>query len=400
METAPKKFFISTVSMGCVNSLAENERHRKDLNENGMASARSLEEADVILVNTCAVVIESEDESIKRIEEFKKKFPSKEIQVSGCLPKINSNRLKSVHNGKVIPFNETKPFDESVDSVGVDDIKVLPTFQLFIIKMRSMIAYVELRFHLRVPLLKNIFEGSILNPSFKHITVSQGCLGQCTFCGIKRAKGKLISRSLDSIMRQFNALIERNQRKIWLLADDVGCWGMDIGLDVATLIEKMLETKEDFSLVINFLDPTYLVMYRERLVKCFSDKRIMSVCIPLQSGSEVVLEKMKRDYDPNDVVEILKEIKKKNPAICLRTNYIAGFPGETWGDLFKSVKTFLYYDAIYNLKYSVRPYTLASTYPDHLSDKNKSIRTNVMNVFAFARHSYIFLKSLLSIEKI
>lgn len=400
MQILQKKFHISTVSIGCINSLAENQRHRKFFENNGMIPSVSIEDADVILVNTCAVVIESEDTSIITIENYKKKYPEKEIQVSGCLPRINSKRLKSIHDGKIISFEETKPFSSEVDSVDSADMSVLPGFQLFIIKMRSMLSYIELNYRFQFPLLKNIFEGSILNPSYKHITVSQGCLGLCTFCGIKKAKGKLVSRTLNSILNQFHSLLERDERKIWLLADDVGCWGEDLGANVGVLLEKMLENNEDFNLVINFLDPTYLIKHRESLIKSFSDPRITSVCIPLQSGSGAILESMKRFYDPIEVVEILKIIKKSNPAICLRTNYIGGFPGETWSDLAQSIKTFFYYDAIYNLKYSARPYTLAASYTNQLSDRNKSFRTGVMNIFAFMRHSYIFIKSIFLVKRI
>jgi threonylcarbamoyladenosine tRNA methylthiotransferase CDKAL1 len=400
MSAQPKKYFISTVSMGCINSLAENERHRNSFDGEQMVQAVSPKEADIILVNTCAVVIESEDDSIRMIESYKKLYPDKEIQVSGCLPKINSKRLKSIHQGKVISFEETKPFNEVVDTVEPSDISVIPTFQLFIIKMRSIILKVEDRFKIRVPLLKNIFEGSIMNPSFKHITVSQGCLGLCTFCSIKKAKGKLVSRSLSSIMRQFDSLLERKQNKIWLLADDVGCWGEDIGLNIGDLLESFLATKEDFSLVINFLDPTFLVKNKDSLIKSFSDRRIISVCIPLQSGSQKILDRMKRYYDPDEVTKILKEIKKNNPEICLRTNYIAGFPGESWADLWMSIKSFAYYDAIYNLKFSARPNTLAATYEDQLPSFNKALRTNIMNFFAFGRHVYVFIKSFGSVKVI
>jgi tRNA-2-methylthio-N6-dimethylallyladenosine synthase len=124
------------------------------------------------------------------------------------------------------------------------------------------------------------------------------------------------------------------------------------------------------------------------------------VCVPLQSGSQKILDQMKRFYKPDDVLKILKKIKKNNPNICLRSNYIAGFPGETWKDVFQSIFTLGAYDAIYTLKYSPRPFTPAAAYPNQLSERSKMRRTHLMNFLSHIRHFYVAFKSILSLKKI
>jgi MiaB/RimO family radical SAM methylthiotransferase len=392
----PKKYFISTVTIGCINSLAENERHRNEFNSLGYVASKNAEDADIILVNTCAVIDESETASVDTIVNYKNRYPNKEIQVAGCLPKINVKKIKEIHQGKIISFPDTNPFDDKVDSIGNSDLATLPNFQRFVLKMRIVLLFIENTLGLKFPLLSNICEGSILNPRFKYITVSHGCLGQCTFCGIKRSKGKLVSRTEDSISRQFESLLAKGEKNIWLLGDDLGCWGQDLNSNISHLLSKLLATPVDFSLVINFLDPTYLVQYQNELIKCLSDPRIISVCIPLQSGSPKILERMKRYYNPHEVKNILAIIKKNNPSICLRTNYIAGFPDETWSDLLKSIATMGSYDAIYTLKYSAKPFTLAAAYPNQIPERSKKMRTNLMNLISHFIHCYVGAKSLLT----
>jgi threonylcarbamoyladenosine tRNA methylthiotransferase MtaB len=148
----------------------------------------------------------------------------------------------------------------------------------------------------------------------------------------------------------------------------------------------MLQTKEKISIVLNYLDPHWMLRYESELKTLLADPRVICINVPLQSASQTVLDRMKRDYDPQRVFKMLAEVKSKNPGLAVKTNVLVGFPGETWRDYFKSQFALSSFDAIVAMKYSPRPHTLAIKYPDQISDRIKSSRLLMMNLMILFRH--------------
>ncbi len=403
-----RKFHILTTTEGCATNLLENATYRENLKLSGMTNTTDAQEADVLIVNTCGYTTEREEYTSNVIKELNEKFPGKEIVVGGCLPKINPQKLKEVHTGPVFnpgdvaELNKILKLERDSDSIteshffDVQDFDDLSPSHRLTLKARPIYFKVENLFKRKFQPLHNILKTTIVNNEYYSITVSQGCLGKCTFCAIKTAKGEVRSKPISDIISQFKEGLQKGHKKFWLVGDDIGCYGYDLGIDFADLLERILGIKEDFELVINYFEPMWFVKLFDRMEPLLCDKRILNINFPLQSGSFGVVRKMGREYDPQIVLDRIKRIKKKNPSLVMKTNIIVGFPGETSSDFYKSVRSALAFDAILAIPYTARPGTGAMKYKNHLNRKTIKGRMMIMNSILLIRHGFVALNSIWS----
>lgn len=384
-----------TTTEGCATNLLENSAHRKKYEARGYQVVDDPQSADVILVNTCAYNSQMEDRAITAIADIQKKFEGKEILLSGCLPKINPKRTKDVFQGTVVespkPEQEATALYHEFDRA---DFRKLSFKHRLILRLRPAYLAVENFLGLRFHPLHNIFKSVVVNEKFYLLTVSTGCVGQCTFCAIKHSKGKLKSRPLQVLMTEFEMGLKSGHRDFWLLGDDIGCWGQDIGLSVADLLRHMLQNKEQFTIVLNYLDPHWMLKYESELRDLLVDPRVICINVPIQSASQAVLERMKRDYNIQRVYKLLSDVKSKNRGLAIKTNILVGFPGESWRDFFESQRAVFAFDAIAAMKYSPRPHTLAMKFPDQISDRVKGSRLMLMNMIILFRHFMVVTLAL------
>lgn len=408
LKVAPKKFHIVTTTEGCATNLLENATYRENLKLAGMENTQAAENADVIIVNTCGYTTERENYSTHMIQKLKEKYPGKEIIVGGCLPKINEQRLKTVYDGpvfspgdlnqlnKILEINPVQS-DEGSSSNFFDDQdfeyvspmhKVALGARPFYFKAENFVGF-------KFQPLHNILKTTVINNEYYSIVVSQGCTGKCTFCAIKAAKGEVKSRPLEVILREFRKGLEHGHKKFWLIGDDIGCYGHDIGTDFAVLLKSILALKEDFELVINYFEPMWFIKLFDRMEPLLKDPRILNINFPIQSGSFRIVRRMGREYDPRVVAQRIELLKKANSELVIKTNIIVGFPGEKWEDFWASLKSVFYYDAILAIKYTARPGTGAMKYKDHVPESTQKFRMKIINLAIFVRHSFVALRSLL-----
>jgi threonylcarbamoyladenosine tRNA methylthiotransferase CDKAL1 len=394
------KYFVLSTTEGCATNLLENSSYRRQYEGQGFLPASEAKDADVILINTCGYNQEMENKATSVISELRDKYPGKEIVLAGCLPKINPRKIKSDFAGlevKKLPVDQQASQSFQFDR---DDFGSLSAKHRLVLLMRPFYYRFEraVGFHLRP--LHNLFKSVIVNEEFFLITVSTGCLGKCTFCAIKRAKGTLRSRPLNTLVSEFEAGLSAGKKKFWLLGDDVGCWGQDLNLSLVDLLKAFVGRSDDFELVINYLDPQFLVRYVDELQEIFNDPRIIGMNAPLQSGSDRVLENMARVYEAKPVYRALKSFKSFNPGLAIKTNIIVGFPGESWQDFLKSLFAVFQFDAILALKFTPRPQTPAASYGDQIPEWIKNLRMAIMNTAILGRHLYVVLSSFFRLEKV
>jgi threonylcarbamoyladenosine tRNA methylthiotransferase CDKAL1 len=191
-------------------------------------------------------------------------------------------------------------------------------------------------------------------------------MSDCSFCQTKLAKGHLRSYRLGDILRQMEYDVADGCKEIWLTSTDNGCYGLDINTNLAELLDAGCKIPGEFKVRVGMMNPMYLPRIMDKLLVILSksDKLFKFLHIPVQSGSERILRKMKRGHTSNVFRQIVDVFRTAIPEITIATDLIAGFPAETdedfqrTVDLIKATKP----DVINSSKFSPRPGTAASKF--------------------------------------
>ncbi|RLG61245.1 threonylcarbamoyladenosine tRNA methylthiotransferase [Candidatus Geothermarchaeota archaeon] len=330
-------------TFGCTFNKFDSELIKYALEKNGFKLVKSPEEADVIIVNTCGVKKQTEDRIIsylKKVEKF-----GKRLIITGCLPLINLKRLEK----------EIKFFAVTGPAIGEKIIDLING---------------------KAPsnnLLRNDFFPSLSNRKYGegiiHITpLCHGCLGNCSYCAVKFARGRLRSYPQDDIIRDIECAVRNGAKEIWITAQDTGSYGLDIGTDLISLLKKVDRINGEFFVRIGMMNPSRLPYIVDDLIVLFkeSNKFFYFLHLPVQSGSPRVLRLMRRNYDPGQLLEYVKRIRKEvDEKFNIMTDVIVGHPGETERDFLQTIELIkeLRPDVVNISKFFPRPYTEASKMP-------------------------------------
>lgn len=195
-----------------------------------------------------------------------------------------------------------------------------------------------------------------------------GCACKCTYCAIKFAIGNIKSRPIDEIIKEVKSGIKQGYKSILLEGDSLGGYGLDIKTNLGELLEKIIENVENTDVQISVPDvsPRYLDICYKQIIRLANLKKLFNFYIPIQSGSQELLNAMKRGYDIENAKEYILKIKEASPELKFGTSVIVGFPGETLADFEKTISVCreLKFDYIYCHSYSERKGTEASNYLD------------------------------------
>lgn len=406
MKTKKEKAYILTTSEGCATNIMENATYRKTLELSDFENVQNAYDADVIVINTCAYTNDQEDKSIAIIKKYQEQFPSKKVIVGGCLSKINSKKLTEIYKGETFSPGNVEQFKKSLNIdnkiskeeseshiFDKNDFGGLTWRHKVVLLIRPILHRIEKILHREFQPLKNVLKTVVINEEYYGISVSQGCAGHCTFCSIKTAKGHVKSKPIVQIMYEIQKGIDLGHDKIWLLGDDIGCYGLDLGGSFTQLLSEILEIPQKFELVINYFEPYYFIKQFDEMFPMLRDRRIIHINFPIQSGSRRIVASMGREYDPKEVLVRISQLKEVNPALVVKTNIIVGFPGESFGEFLESVHATFYFDAILALKFAARKGTIAAKMENQISDFNKIYRMVVINICIFLRHGFILARS-------
>ena len=324
------KVFFETY--GCAHNQADTER-MKDY----VTTTNKIEDADKIIINTCAVKDRTVKNLRQRINFLKRTFPNKEIILTGCLTQAESlndfKELPILKDHKLFGTNTINNIDEVIESK--ENIKLIN------LKKQNP----------GISEAKNIV---------KTIPISTGCLNSCTYCQTKLARGVLKSYSIDYIK---DKIINSNPEIIYLTSQDNACYGYDLNQNLPNLLKEILALDKDFKLRIGMANPKYLKDYFDELLEVMDDPRIFKFLhIPIQSGSNKVLEHMGRENTAEEFIDLVNKARSKFPDITIATDIIVAYPSETEEDfqdtldLLKTTKP----DVINRSNYSPRPKTEAA----------------------------------------
>ena len=294
----------------------------------GHVLSASAEEADIVILNTCTVVDTTEKKMIKRISDLK--GLGKEVIVTGCMAKAQPQRIHiRLPDSIVIPPEDYNEFSELVGERYGADHSSLESWRDYICT-------------------------AIL-------PIAQGCLGNCSYCITRIARGKLKSYPVEELTEKFRTMVERGAKEILVTAQDTGCYGRDIRTDLPKLLTEFLKINGDYRIRIGMMNPNNLGMLDE-LLEVMDDPRVYKFLhIPVQSGSNDVLKRMNRQYTAEEFRSIVKRIRARYPDMSIATDIISGFPGESDDDHEKSVELIsgLGAETVNVTRFSARPETPA-----------------------------------------
>lgn len=330
---------------GCSASFSDMEMIAGKLQHDGFTLADSPESADFNLIVTCSVKMPTEHKMSDRI-----KFLSnldKPLIIAGCLPAADESMITSLNpNASLMGPNSI----ESVTEIAEAALKGIQLKRLHGGDSNKV----------NLPKLK-------INPIVSIVQISTGCLSDCTFCQTKLAKGTLKSFRIGDIVNQIKIDLDNGSKEIWLTSTDNGCYGFDLGTNILNLLRSCEKIDKYFRIRLGMMNPMYLEKMHKGIEEMYgtSEKLYKFMHIPIQSGSKLILEKMKRGRSLEPLLTLVERLKDLVPNITIATDIITGFPTETEEDFEETLNAIarMRPDIVNSSKFSPRPGTLAATMP-------------------------------------
>ena len=324
---------------GCSASFSDSEMISGLIVNGGHTLADSSEESDLNLIVTCSVKDATAAKMVHRIKESN----SKPLVVAGCLPKAEQQTVeKFAENASLLGPNSIGKTLQVIKST-LDGQKMIALDDTDITKIG-------------LPKIR-------LNTAIGIVEIASGCMSECTFCQTKLSKGDLKSYRIGDIVRQVKTEISDGCNEVWLTSTDNGCYGLDIGSDLPELVNAVSEIDKQFFIRVGMMNPMYMPKIRDGLLKSFESNKVFKFLhVPVQSGSNKVLNDMKRGHTEKTFRDITNEFRKKFERFTISTDVIVGFPTETEEDfedtlnLLENTKP----DIVNLSKYSQRPGTSAA----------------------------------------
>lgn len=284
-------------SIGCRLNQSEISRMAREFQASGYTVAESPEDADVVVVNTCAVTRDATKESRKMVRQLHRQSEQAEIVVTGCYAHIQPDTIQTLPGVKQVISN----FDK-------DHLVPLVTGQPF-----------ELE-----PLQRHYVPAGHTRAFIK---VQDGCDNKCTFCMTTIARGHSRSRSLEAIIREVQFMVGGGYQEIVLTGVNLVSYGQDSGLSLTALLQSLLESTDVPRIRLSSLEPWDL---DEDFFRLWENPRMCRhLHLPLQSGCDQTLKRMLRRTSQAEFREIVQMARQAAPEIALSTDLIVGFPGET-----------------------------------------------------------------------
>ena len=362
---AAKKFYLQT--FGCQMNVYDSERIVQLLAARNYHQVGDPAQADLILVNTCSVRDKPEKKvysALGRFRSLKEKNPELIIGVGGCVAQQEGNKLL-----KRIPF---------LDFVlGTKELRKIPEIldALEVTRVRGSATDLQGRVdpYADLPLFSSPGKAT----SF--VSIMQGCDNFCSFCIVPFVRGREVSRPSRDILAEIHSLSGQGVREVTLLGQNVNSYGNRTSGEIG-FVELLKAVQEVPGIErIRFITSHPKDLF-PGLIQSFG--RLSKLCehihLPLQSGSDRILKSMNRAYTCEEYCEKISELRRISPEISITTDMIVGFPGEEEADFQATLEMVkkIQFDEFFSFRYSDRPHTRASLFPDKVPEEVKQRRLN------------------------
>jgi tRNA-2-methylthio-N6-dimethylallyladenosine synthase len=355
---------LHLITYGCQMNEYDSERVAGLLRERDYELTADEADADVILLNTCAIREKAEEKVFSKLGELKRlkaRRPGVVIGVMGCMAQLQQEAV--LRRAPVVDLVFGSPaiarVGELVERARRERRPVLDTAEAPLVKLTAKPA------------------GGDRLKAF--VTVMEGCEKHCTFCVVPRTRGRERSHPPETILAEIEGLVAEGCREVTLLGQTVNAYGRDLTppTDLAELFRRVNDVAGLERIRFTTSNPYNLT---PRLIRAM--REVDKVCewfhLPLQSGSNRVLERMNRGYTRERYLELVDALRDAEPALALSTDVIVGFPGETDADFEDTIATVerVGYDNVFVFRYSRRPGTPAAEMPEQIAEDVKAARNS------------------------
>ena len=305
------KVYIQTY--GCTFNKADAQIIAGVLNENDIDIVDSIDEADIVIVNTCYVKLPTENKVTYQIQQLQEKYPDKKVIVSGCMVEIDPEKLDKI--GPNISWIGPHQLNKSADVVNA-------TYCGEVIR--------ECGFSKE----SKVCVPKLTDDSLIHIIqICEGCLGACTFCCTRFARGPLNSYPIADIVAEAKQAIENGACEIQLTAQDTAAFGRDSGEKLSDLIKEVANLEGDFRVRVGMMHPKNILNDVDEIIDAMKHPKVYNfIHLPVQSGSDKVLSEMRRGHTIEQYLDIVSKFKNEIPDLTLAVDVIVGYPTETDDD--------------------------------------------------------------------
>jgi ribosomal protein S12 methylthiotransferase len=377
------------ISLGCAKNLVDAEIMLGSVLKRGMQITSSADEADVLVINTCAFIDSAKEESVDAVLSAHQarglsKRPGQKLIVSGCMSQRFARELR-----------EEMP---EVDAfIGLDEVQELGAIVEKVLADQDVDPSTSLRTSLAFADKRPTYIPDYDTPRFRltpahsaYVKIAEGCNHPCTFCVIPQMRGKHRSRTMESVLAEIRGLVAEGVREFNLISQDTTYYGMDLwpkkagprqpvdstrGPTLVALLREIEKIEGEFWVRLLYTHPAH---WSDELIETIAEceKVARYIDIPLQHIHESMLQRMRRETSREHIENLIGRLRAGIPGVALRTTFIVGFPGETDAE-FESLLEFIQrarFERLGIFKYSREDGSRAAKMPGQIPAKAKNAR--------------------------
>jgi ribosomal protein S12 methylthiotransferase len=376
---------VGMISLGCAKNLVDAEIMLGSVLERGMQITANADEADVLVVNTCAFIDSAKEESIDAILDAHQqrglaRRPGQKLIVSGCMSQRFAKELRE-------QLPEVDAF------IGLDQVSELGAIAERVLATPSTHDHEPLNLVTRRPSYIPTYDTPRfrLTPSHSaYLKIAEGCNHPCSFCVIPQMRGRHRSRPPASVLSEVRALVAEGVKEINLISQDTTYYGMDLwaekagprqpvdstrGLTLSALLREIQKVPGDFWVRLLYTHPAH---WSDELIRTIAacDKVARYIDMPLQHIDEAMLGRMRRETSRQHIEDLIFALRAGIPGVALRTTFIVGFPGETEEE-FETLLEFIArvrFERLGIFKYSQEEGSRAAQMPNQIPARTKNAR--------------------------
>ena len=350
-------------TLGCKVNQQETAAMINIFSQHGWEIATDREISDVYIVNSCTVTLSGDKKSIQWIRRAKKQNPDAVVVLCGCMPQAFPDKAIAVEEANII-----------IGSKGKGQV-----FDLVQQYMNEKQRIVDIKPHGENDAFEEMAEGEDTMHTRAFLKIQDGCNRSCAYCIIPKARGRVRSRSVESIVAQAHKLADLGHKEIVLTGVNISCYGQDIGINVCDVIEAVAEIENIHRIRFGSLE---LDLFTDEMLVRMS--KVKKFCphfhLSLQSGCDKTLKAMNRMYDTKLYTDMMNRLRELFDRPVFTTDIIVGFPGESEADFIESVNfvqkcEFL---KVHTFTFSPRKGTVAYEMTDQIPNDIKSERNLTM----------------------
>lgn len=355
---------IAIVTLGCSKNEIDSELMSSILKEQSYTITNYLDDADIIIINTCGFILDAKKESIETIWEmskYKREGKCKYLILAGCLAERYSKEL----------LEEIDEIDGIIGTGNVGDIVDI------IEKLENGYNRVKKVQNINMTYLEEIDRISF-RPT-EYVRISEGCNNYCTYCIIPKLRGKYRSRTMENIVHEVEYLTQNGVKEIILIGQNTTDYGIDLygQYSLAQLLDRLNQIENLKWIRLLYLYPDN---FTDELIASIknNEKIVKYVDIPLQHVNNQILKSMNRRTSKEDIENLIRKLRMEIPDIIIRTTFIVGFPGEEnehFQELYDFIKK-IKFDRLGVFVYSREEGTPAYNFKNHLQESIKEERRN------------------------